>query len=184
MKGRFLMRTKIPMSYMCNHFGVEKTQIRVIFSELLGSDVLNALEGRFKNLGQLAEASDKDILSIPGIGEKTLKDIKEEMYVYFKKLCQKDELTKMPANISPARRLAYADLINEANLVSCTIKKIDKCLNKLPKDERKYIKMSFGLKSGHRKMLKEISNELEIPVCELDEYRVKVLKHLCDIAHK
>ena len=184
MKGRFLMRTKTPTGYLCKHFGVEKNPIRLIFSELLGSDVINALEGRFKNLGQLADASDKDILSIPGIGEKTLKDIKEELDGYFKKLCQKDELTKMPTDVSPARRLAYADLINEADLVSCTIKKIDKCLNKLPKDERKYIKMSFGLKSGHRKTLKEISNELEIPVCELDEYRVKVLKHLCDIAHK
>lgn len=179
------MRTKIPMSYICKHFGVEKIQIRVIFSELLGSDVLNALEGRFKNLGQLAEASDKDLLAIPGIGEKTLKDIKEELYSYFRKLSQKDELTRMPEGISPARRLAYADLISEADLISCSIKKIDKCMKKLPKAEREFIKMSFGLnKSGHRKTLKEISNKLEIPVCELDEYRIKVLKNLCDIAHK
>lgn len=179
------MRIKVPMRYMNKHFGVEKTEIRVLFSELLGSDVLNALENRFKNLGQLAEASDDEMLAIPGITEKTLKDIKEELYNYFKNLTKKDELTKMPEGISPVRRLAYANLIEEAKLFSCSIKRIDKSIEKLPKTERKFIKMSFGLnKSGCRKTQKEISEKLDIPVCEFDEYRVKVLKHLCDIAHK
>ncbi len=179
------MRIKTPMRYMNKHFGVEKIEIRVLFSELLGSDVLNALENRFKNLGQLAEASDKDLLAIPGISEKTLKDIKEVLYDYFKCLTQKDELTKMPVGISPAKRLAYADLISEAELLSLSIKKIDKSMERLPKAERRFIKMSFGLnKTGRRSTQKEISQKLGIPVCELDEYRIKVLRHLCDIAHK
>lgn len=179
------MRIKMSGPYICKHFGVEKVLIRVIFSELLGSDVLNALESRFKNLGQLANASDKELLSIPGIGEKTLKDIKEELNSYFGRMSQNDELTQMPKGISPAKRLAYANLIIEANLISCSIKKIKKCLNKLPEAERKFIKMEFGLnKKGRRKTAKEISQKLGIPVCELDEYKIKVLNHLCEKAHK
>ena len=178
------MRIKVPMRYMTEHFGVEKTEIRMLFSELLGSDVLNALESRFKNLEQLADASDADILAIPGITEKMLKDMKEVLYGYFKDLTKKDELTKMPKNISPKRRLAYAELMETAQLISCSIKKIDKAISKLPKSERHYIKMAFGLnKQCQKRTLKEISEKLGIPVCELDDYRVRVLGHLCDIAH-
>ena len=175
------MRTKVPMRYMIKHFGEEKTDVRMIFSELLVSDVLNALESRFKNLEQLAEATDDDVLSVPGMTEQMLKDMKEVLYTYFKVLTKKDERTNMPKNISPKRRLAYADLMETAQLVSCSIKKIDKAISKLSKSERKYIKMAFGLnKQCQKKTLKEISEKLGIPVCELDDYRIRTLSHLSD----
>lgn len=184
MKGRFKMRIKVPMRYMNKHFGVEKTGVRMLFSELLGSDVLNALECNFKNLEHLAEASDSDILAIPGMTEQMLKDMKEVLYGYFKELTKKDELAGMHDELSPKSRLAYAELINEAQLYSCSIKKINKSINKLPKKERRYIKMFYGLnKKWHKKTLKEISEKLDIPVCELDDYKVRVLGHLCNIAH-
>ena len=184
MKGRFKMRIKVPMRYMNKHFGVEKTEIRMIFSEILGSDVLNALESNFKNLQQLADASDEDILAVPGMTDKMLKNMKEVLYGYFKELIKKDELAGMHNELSPKSRLAYAELIDAAQLYSCSIKKINKAIKKLPKKERRYIKMSYGLnQKWHKKTLKEISEKLDIPVCELDDYKVRVLGHLCNIAH-
>ena len=177
------MRIKISMHYMCEYFGVEKMEIRLLFSELLGSDVLNSLETRFPNLGMLACATDEDLLSITGIGEKTLKDIKDVIGAFFKKLVLLDELTDMPKDIQASKRIRYGELIDSAELFSCSIKKIDKAIEKLPKKEAKYVKMAFGLDKKKRLSPKQISEKLDIPLCEIDEYRIKVLRHLSDVIH-
>ena len=177
------MKVKTSMSYLVKLFGVEKEEIRIIFSELLGSDVLNSLAARYQNLGQLSKATDEDILSVPGIGEKTLKQIKETLGVYFNDLSKKDELTGMPEDLTSHERKAYAELMFDADIVSSNCKKVKKALENLPSLERKFIKLYYGLNKYNAPFrYRQISVKLNVPMCELDDLSVKALGHLRELA--
>ena len=176
------MRIKVSMRYLIKLFNLENYGVRVIFSEILSSDCVNELENRFENLEELAEASDKELLAIPGIGEKRVKEIRETLTNFFKKYIERDFVTGMPEEVPPTKRVKCSILMEDAQLYSCTIEQLNEAIKQLSKKERKLLKMSYGLnKKSKIYTATEISKKLEIPVSELDEYKIKVLDHLCNI---
>ena len=172
------MRVKINMNYMARLFGIEDLQVRVIFSGLLSSDAVNALENRFATLADLSEASDSDLLMIPGITEEVVKSMRTVINNFFKTYVDKDLATKMPKDMSAKKRVIYGEIMKEAEIVS-SIKRLKKAIEKLPKRERKYVHLVLK-----KKTTREISEKLKIPSQDLGLYRIRVYAHLREYATK
>lgn len=173
------MKVRISIRYFIKLFDLEKIEVRSIFFGVLGSEILAKLDEKYPTLGDFAEVSDDELLQIPGIGEARVKEIKSTLNAFIKRYVEKDLITGMPENIPPKRRIGYANLIEEGELYTRTIEEIDTALNALPKKQRKFLKMCFGLKNKHS--AKEISKKLEIPVSEFDEFKTKALEALRDV---
>ena len=173
------------MRYMNEMYGVGKTETKTILLGLLGSDQLDLFVKRFKNLDQLAEAKDADILSIPGlnISETTVKAIKSTIDAFYDQFERWELLTGMPSDVVPMERVKYGKLIEATSTLGTTIDEMKESIKKLPtKAQRKFIKMRFGLNKEKKEYpYLKISEKLDIPVCELDEFEVRVLNNLTEL---
>ena len=178
------MKTKRSMRYMNAMYGVGKTETQTILLGLLSSDQLDVFVKRFKNLDQLAEAKETDILSIPGlnISDATVKEIKSTMDAFYDQFEKWELLTGMPGNVVPMERVKYGKLIEASYAFGTSINEMKKAINKLSNVERKFIRLKFGInKDGKEYPYVKISEKLEIPVSELDEFEVKALNNLTEI---
>ena len=170
------MKVKVGMRVLNSFYGVGGCKTRILLSEILGHDTLTEFTEKYGTLDMLAEAKDEELLSMPGIGPEVLKQIKSTVQAYYNRLIKWDTLTGMPKDINPAIRVHWGKFMEASSVYGLSINKLARGLEKLPKNEKKYIKLRFGLNEKGKSMsLAKISKELKIPTSELDELEIKAL---------
>lgn len=179
------MKVKVGMRVFNTFYGVGGCKTRILLSEILGHDTLTDFTEKYGTLEMLAEAKDEELLNMPGISKEVLKQIKSTIQAYYNRLIKWDTLTGMPKDINPAIRIHWGKLIEASSVYGLSINKLARGLEHLPKDEKKYIKLRFGLnEKGKTFTLAKISKELDIPVSELDEFEVKALNDFTQLMVK
>ena len=179
------MKVKVSMRVLNTFYGVGGNKTRILFSEILGHDTLTEFTEKYGTLETLAEAKDAELLNMPGISAEVLTQIKSTVQAYYNRLIKWDTLTGMPKDVYPAERVRWGRLMEASSIYGLSINKLAKGLNRLPKDERKYIELRFGINKKHKAMsLAKISKELDIPVSELDDFEVKALNDFTQLMVK
>ncbi|MBR2786982.1 MAG: hypothetical protein IKD76_05780 [Clostridia bacterium] len=171
------MRIKVSLRYLNRLFNVGHIKVHDVFSDTLAPETMEALSEKFHTLSEFAEATDKELMAIPGVSEKTIKAMKESLSSFFKKYIVKDFIAGMPEDMAPSQRVAYAQLIEEAELYHSSVSNIKEAIRWLPEKEKKFIEMTFGLK-GSKASRTEIAQKLQIPDDKLPAYKKMVLKRL------
>lgn len=174
------MKEKISMRYLVKLFNLEKIPTKKIFENTtLPEEILGVLTEKYKTLGEFTEVENNQLLSIAGIGEARLKEIKSDVQLFFSKIIELDFITGMPVNKTPAQRLGYGCLIVECELYGISIKKIDKAIKKLSKKKRRFIKLYYGVDGCVKvRSMKKISTEMDISVSKLESLKFKSLTDL------
>ena len=152
-------------------------------SGVLSSELMEKFTDRFGTLDKLAEAKDSDIMNIMGnaISEPTLKVIKATLEDYYTQLIYLDTLTGMPSSVIPSKRIAWGRLIDASGTYSASISELKKGLEKKKKKQRKFICLRYGINKKHKNYsYARISEKLDMPVCELDEFEVKSLNNFTE----
>lgn len=179
------MKVKVGMRVLNAFYGVGKNKTRILFSEILGHDALTEFSEKYGTLEDLAEAKDTELLNMPGISKEVLAQIKATAQAYYNRLIKWDTLTGMPKDISPVERVRWGRIMEASSVYGLSINKLGRGLNRLPKDEKKYIMMRFGLNDKRKIMsLAKISKELDIPVSDLDDFEVKALNDFTQLMVK
>lgn len=179
------MKVKVGMRVLNTFYGVGKCKTRLLFSEILGHDTLTEFTEKYGTLEELAEAKDAELLNVPGISAEVLSQIKSTMQAYYNRLIKWDTLTGMPKDIAPVERVRWGKLMEASSVYGVSINKLGRGLNRLSKDEKKYIMMRFGLNEKRKIMsLAKISKELDIPVAELDDFEIKALNDFTQLMIK
>ena len=170
------MKVKVGMRVLNAYYGAGKHKTRILLSDILGHDALTEFTEKYGTLEALAEAKDEELLSMHGIGSEVLKKIKATVQAYYNRIIKWDTLTGMPKDINPVIRVRWGMLMEASSVYGVSINKLGRGLEKLPKNEKKYIKLRFGLnEKGKSVSLAKISKELNIPVSELEEFEIKAL---------
>ena len=65
------MRIKVSLRYLNRLFNVGHIKVHDVFSDTLAPETMEALSEKFHTLSEFAEATDKELMAIPGVSEKT-----------------------------------------------------------------------------------------------------------------
>ena len=128
-------------------------------------------------MSELAEATDRELKTIPGVGDKMIKPMKEALSLFFKDYVMQDIIAGMPEDWAPSQRIAYAALIEEAELYSYSLNEIRDAIMWLPEKERIFLEMNYGLK-GEKFSDLEIASKLHISGEKLKNYKTMIINHL------
>lgn len=172
------MKIKVGMRFLNNLYKVGNVKTRMLMSGVLSSEQMEKFTDRFGTLDKLAEAKDSDIANVLGnsISEATLKEIRVTLDGYYANLIKLDFLTGMPSDVVPYKRINWGRLIEKSEMYGTPINGLQKALNKCSKKEKEFIRLRFGINKNQKvHSYAEISEKLDIPVKELDEFEVKAL---------
>lgn len=174
------MKVKISVRVLNGLYQVGDVETRNILSGYLSPEDISKLTAKYPTLNSMAELKTDDFKNILGVDDKTVKIIKKATEDYLANIAAYDFLTDMPDDVSPAERVKWGKLIDATQTYGTNISQLKKTLNSMAATERKYLELRFGISNCCEDFCKEcsdaeISEKLEIPVSELEEYGVKVL---------
>lgn len=179
------MKVKTSIRLLNKLYGVGNVELRTLLSDQLSTEEITKVTNKYPTLDAIAEVKRDEIKVILNVTDDVVNIIKKAAEEFFNSIDRYDVITGMPDEISPAERVQWGKLIEASQTYGTDISTLKAAINKLstPK-EREYLKLKFGLKDyccdssdGCHKEYSdaEISEKLDIPVSEIDEYGVKVL---------
>lgn len=168
------MRIKVKLRPMVEYFHLENVPVRTIFNSILSDELMNKIEEKYPTLGTLQEAEKRELVSITN--NKLYEAMKEAVSSYIEGLIIESSYVVEAEYIPMSMRVAYGKLASDLELYFYPILKLQEAINKLSKDETRFLEMYYGL-AGEGADETDIVKKLGLSV-SVDEYKNGVLKNL------
>lgn len=169
------MRIKVKLRPMVEYFHLEKVPVRTVFNGILSEELLRKIEEKYPTLGTFQEAEKRSLVSMTN--SKLYETMKEAVSNYVEELIIEAAYVVDAEYIPMSMRAAYGKLASDLELYFYPILKLQEAINKLSKDEMRFLDMYYGLAGNKETDETEIAKKLELSV-SVDEYKKEAINNL------